>query len=104
MIYHLALTKDWERALEKGWYQPAAEPAVRCFSDLQSLDLHTSQLPEAQQEAILLHIVEKRVKKQALITEGMPEGMVRFEDKIGIESVDRTDMLFRKEDGTWVMA
>lgn len=104
LIYHLALPKDWEKALEKGVYShPSLEEEgfIHCSTAEQlipSAEKHFAGVDEI----VVLHMSEKRVKEKLKYEESRNgELFPHIYGRIKLADVSDTRILFRQSDGNW---
>ena len=99
MIYHLARTEDWEKALDNGEYEPPGfkeEGFIHCSSSQQLqgvLDFHFSQ----DTQLIILEIADKRVMDH-LKWEASRDGekFPHIYKRLRLDEIENTQLLYRK--------
>ncbi|MCS6905073.1 MAG: DUF952 domain-containing protein [Bacteroidia bacterium] len=105
MIYHIANLKDWERALESGYYASEnyhKEGFIPCatINQIKELaDRFFSHLPEI----FILHIVEKRIKHLVHYKtwQGLPELFPLIYGKIPLMAIENVSIVDKDSEGNF---
>ena len=104
LVYHLALTQDWETALNTGVYAPnslESEGFVHASTHeelIRSAEIH---FPQAD-TLIILSISEKKIKHMLKWEPGR-EGKLfpHIYGKIPLERIENSHLLIRNKAGIW---
>lgn len=104
MIFHLVEPRSWEQALERGFLAPRSlreEGFIHCSTEEQVLESAAKHFG-THDELVVLEIPPKRVR-DILRWEPSRHGELfpHLYDKIQLEVVENTRMIFRLPDGNW---
>jgi uncharacterized protein (DUF952 family) len=104
LIYHLVPPQEWEKALKKGVHQPASlvSEGFIHFSTREQLLESATRFFEEYQELVVVEISEARLAPH-LKYEPAGDGRMfpHYYQRLDLELVNDTRMLFRNAKGEW---
>lgn len=104
LIYHLAIPKDWEQALESGEYAPASlQSEGFIHASVKEELIPSARIHFLEYDSLVILVMAEKKVKHLLKWEPAREGKLfpHIYGKISLERIENTYLMIRDKQGEW---